>query len=159
VQLDRIAPDLHEDFLKDVLGRGGIAQDPEGDGVNDLGIAVVQSEAMACSPPDWTRARRDASSSVVGCGVPATWTSLSIERAQWVVWIGTARDCCCGGNLVQTEVPFEDQAEETRQEAKANDSELRRFFTAKDRQKMILTACDSSLLYPDLRAGGDTLER
>src|ERR1035441_6784707 len=60
---------------------------------------------MACSPPDWTRARSDASSSAVGCGVTATWTSLSIERAQWVGWIGT------------------------------------------------------SLLYPDLRSGGDTLER
>ena len=37
-----IAPDLHEDFLKDILGRGRVAQDTEGDGVDELRVAVEE---------------------------------------------------------------------------------------------------------------------
>src|ERR1039457_5231947 len=38
---------------------------------------------------------------------------------------------------------------------------MRGFFTASEmtETKWFVAACDSSLLYPDLRSGGDTLER
>src|ERR1039458_10387879 len=118
---------------------------------------------MACSPPDWTRARRDASSSTVGCGLLATWVSLSIERAHWVVWIGTARDFRCG-RQPGADRRFRSKARWRRPGPGRGDSQQQRnagilHCVQNDRGEVFVAACDSSLLYPDLRSGEDTLER
>src|ERR1017187_335814 len=118
---------------------------------------------MACSPPDWTRARRDASSSTVGCGLPATWVSLSIERAHWVVWIGTARDFRCG-RQPGADRGLRSKARGRRPVPGRGGKQQQRnagilHCVQNDRGEVFVAACDSSLLYPDLRSGEDTLER